>query len=90
MQIFSWINRMHPCMYRGLTDALTRLQSQSRDKVDLMVVDATTVAGFDAADTFGIPYVVNNAGTVEIIRFGLCWFCLISLAVDQAIFALVL
>jgi UDP:flavonoid glycosyltransferase YjiC (YdhE family) len=48
------VDALWPTLFDGLVAAIRA------DRPDLMVVDQATVAGYDAAEAEGIPFVVNN------------------------------
>jgi UDP:flavonoid glycosyltransferase YjiC (YdhE family) len=56
-----WAHSLWPTMYDALRAAT------AADRPDVLVVDLVSVAGMDAAEVGGIPYLVNNADLLPVI-----------------------
>ncbi|HEY2592537.1 MAG TPA: glycosyltransferase [Chloroflexota bacterium] len=65
MDIMRAVNALWPTMFDGLVDEIRR------DRPDVLVVDLFTVAGMDAAEVHGLPYVVNNPDLLPAISVDL-------------------
>ena len=61
VEIMRWVNTLWPVMYDGL---LGEMRARAPDVV---VADLVTTAGMDAAQTVGVPLVVNNADLLTAI-----------------------
>ncbi len=65
LQIVASLKRTWPALYDGFSAAI------ERRRPDLMVVDFATTAGFDAAESAGVPFLVNNADLLAVLPPGL-------------------
>ncbi len=61
LAMMRWAHSLWPLMYDGLRAAT------AADCPDVLVVDLISVAGMDAAEVGGIPYLVNNADLLPVI-----------------------
>ena len=57
-EMFHWSIRLHHCMYISLHDQLPKLDVKPK----IVISDFATYAGFDIADTFGIPFSQSASG----------------------------
>ncbi len=65
LQIVASLKRTWPALYDGFSAAI------ERRRPDLMVVDFATTAGLDAAESAGVPFLVNNADLLAVLPLGL-------------------